>query len=253
MENFNRPENNDNVPELDNVGNVSFDEVAEIYDYEKMGDTIEEELEEFRGKSSIEQREVNEEVSNGFSLDALDDVGEGVNVGIREEEGEIEEEEPLEEYFSSAEFMIWLLELALVWSTNFYLKNQELDKISISEFEKTKTEQRFLVKSLAKVLRKHNTKVSPEMELLFAIGSAYGMKIKGIIKKQRERKEEDLIKHKKNSAKIIKISPKVAVKEKLKTNIEEYNKKEIFIFDPNGIEKEEEEEEVKSNGINIIG
>ena len=91
--------------------------------------------------------------------------------------------------FNSAEFMIFVVELVIVWGTNFYLKKNNLDSISLDEFEKSQRQQKALIKAWAKLLMKHSVKVGPEFELLFLMGSTYGMKIKGIVKRQEERKE----------------------------------------------------------------
>lgn len=187
------------------VPKESFDSVAQVMDYEKGGDTIESELAAFRESSKSEQKESNkiieesieeveeeQESEGGFNIDDLGtpEPYEG-NEGETEEEEETEPEELLEDYFSSAEFVIFVIELIIVFATNFYLKQNDLDSIGIEEFKKTAREQKTLVKSWAKILRKHSVKVGAEFELLFAMGSTYGMKMKGIVERQRERKEEN--------------------------------------------------------------
>jgi hypothetical protein len=249
MEEFKKPDYNESVPSLGNEFNATFDDVVEVYEYEKAGSIIEQELEEFRSSSSSEQKKHNEEVNEGgFSLDSLDSTEGEEGEGQGEEgegEGEGEEERgELEDYFSSAEFIIWVLELALVWGTNIYLKNNNLDKIGLEEFEKTNREQKYLVKSFAKVLQKYNKKVSPEMELIFAVGSAYGMKIKGIVKRQEERKEEELKnKNKKGVTNAKKTPRKKQPAPPYKAEVvskKDSKKSETFSLDVSGIEEVEE-------------
>jgi len=143
----------------------------------------------------------------GINLDDLDDEdasafeNDDTVEQLEDEENDGTEGEELEDYFASAEFTIWVIELIMVWGMNFYLKRLELDAIGIEEFKKTKEEQKFLVKTWARVLQKHNAKVSPEMELLFSMGSAYIMKMRNIVEAQRLRKMKQEMEAKRDGTK----------------------------------------------------
>ncbi len=215
----------DNNPSIVDISEGSFDSIKDIFKDEKGGKTIDKELEEFKSLSGNEKEEVNEEIedSGGFGLD---DLGEGGEI-LEEVEEEVEEEDELEDYFESAEFIIFILELAIVFGTNFYLKQKGLDKIGIEEFDKTARQQKSLVKSWAKVLRKHKTKVSPEVELLFNMGASYGIKIQGIVKRQEERKLLEIEKNskKKPRGKVIPIKQKKS--EPVSNEVEEEVEKKV--------------------------
>lgn len=205
MEEVNKMLHKDYNPITSDISDGSFDSIKEIFKEEKGGKTIDKELEDFSNSNSIEREEINDSVEEqgGFSIDDLDSDG-GIYSEEDKQEEEEEEEEPLEDYFESAEFIIFILELAIVFGTNFYLKQKNLDKIGIEEFEKTSRQQKSLVKSWAKVLKKHNAKVSPEVELLFNMGASYGIKIQGIVKRQEERKlisDRKLLKNVKSNVK----------------------------------------------------
>lgn len=194
----------DEIAINDNIKESTFDEVTEIFSYEKSGDTIEKELEEFNSLDSTEKETLNEAIDTKSGFD-LDDLGETSIRDIEnetldsEEEGEVEEieQDTIEDYFTSAEFVIFIVELAIVWGTNMYLKSNDLDKISIEEFKKTKREQKALLETWAELLQKHNLKVGVEARLIMNMGSAYGMKLKGIVREQKLRKELEIEKSKK--------------------------------------------------------
>lgn len=194
----------DEIAINDNIKESTFDEVTEIFSYEKSGDTIEKELEEFNSLDSTEKETLNEAIDNKSGFD-LDDLGETSIRDIEnetldsEEEGEGEEieQDTIEDYFTSAEFVIFIVELAIVWGTNMYLKSNNLDKISIEEFKKSKREQKALLETWAELLQKHNLKVGVEARLIMNMGSAYGMKLKGIVREQKLRKELEIEKNKK--------------------------------------------------------
>jgi hypothetical protein len=191
--------------EGNSIPNESFDKIASVMDYEKEGETIKRELEEYRGASSSEKETINEEIVKDIEEEVeeevefdLDDLGndaepyEGNTTPDGEEDLEVAVEEDIEDYMDSAEFIIFIVELVIVWGTNFYLKKNDLDSIALEEFEKTQRQQKALIKAWAKILMKHSVKVGPEFELLFLMGSTYGMKVKGIVKAQKERKELQL-------------------------------------------------------------
>jgi len=249
----------------------SFESVANVMEYEKGGDTIENELAEFRKESKSKQDKINEEieesiesenevedgkenVKDGFSFD---DLGEpepydGNEFG-EEEDGEIEPEEALEDFFSSAEFIIFVIELIIVWATNFYLKQNQLDSISIDEFKKTVREQKTLVKAWAKILRKHSVKIGAEFELLFAMGSTYGMKMQGIVVRQKERKERRDEKIQKNSFKGVVLPPENYSEEKPKKT--KVNKDNFRLDEEKEIEEAVEEVKITKKGggaINLL-
>lgn len=193
MESIKALEHNDNTPDFVEVEEGSFDSIAGIFDSEKGGNTIEKELDEFSSASSTEKDEINStiEEENGFNLD---DLGSSEDEDSDSSEGqeEVVQEDELEDYFESAEFIIFIIELAIVWGTNYYLKSKNLDKITKDELEVTARQHKSLVKSWAKVLRKHKAKVSPEVELLFNMGASYGIKIQAIVKKQEDRKKREI-------------------------------------------------------------
>jgi hypothetical protein len=195
---------------------VNFDDITDSFLEEKGGTRIEKELNDFDIASSSEKDKINEkvEVENFEQVeDGLDSLGSNENTSEESSEESSEEEEEqqgeIEDYFESAEFLIWILELAIVFGTNFYLKNQQLDSIGIEEFERTKAQQKRFVKSVSKVLMKHNAKISPEAELLFQLGANYVMQIGSIVKRQKARKEEEI----KNRVK------KPVVKQQKKTSV----------------------------------
>lgn len=170
------------------VGNSS--SLEDIFDYEKTSPTIEKDLESFKNQSSSEKEKAEEKVEEhtGFSLDDLVEEEDEEEV---EEEGSPKEEKPqeeIEEYFESAKFVIWIIELVIVWGLNYYLKNNSLDKIDKEVFKKTVTEEKFLIKSWAKVLHKYSFKIGVEIELIFAIGGVYGTKLQNIILQQELKK-----------------------------------------------------------------
>ncbi len=201
-------------------------DVEDIFDYDKDSSTIQKELEEF------EKNGEDESVSEGFGFDDFGDdeesIGEDTEDVISSDEEQVDDRGDVEDYFDSAEFVIFITEIIIVFGTNFYLKYNKLDKISIKDFDKTAGQQKLLVKSWAKVLHKHNAKVSPEMELLFALGSAYGMKISSIVDKQKAKKYDEMIKAQKEGAKA-----KVGKAKVVKTPKKKDNKEDISpaIFD----------------------
>lgn len=244
----------------------SFESVANIMEYEKGGDTIDTELAEFRKESKSKQAEINEEIEenieteneveengkenvsgDGFSFDDLGDPEpyEGNEFG-EEEDGEIEPEEALEDFFSSAEFIIFVIELIIVWATNFYLKQHQLDSIGIEEFKKTAREQKTLVKAWAKILRKHSVKIGAEFELLFAMGSTYGMKMQGIVVRQKERKERKDAKIEKNSIKRVVLPPENYSETKPKKT--KVNKENFRLNEDEEIEEAVEEVVIEKKG-----
>ena len=195
---------NDEIPINDTIKESTFDEVTEIFGYEKSGDTIEKELEEFNSLDSTEKETLNKAIDTKSGFD-LDDLGETSIRDIEnetldseeDEEGEEIEQDTIEDYFTSAEFVIFIVELAIVWGTNMYLKSNDLDKISIEEFKKSKREQKALLETWAELLQKHNLKVGVEARLIMNMGSAYGMKLKGIVREQKLRKQIEIEKNKK--------------------------------------------------------
>lgn len=248
------------------VPKESFSSVAEVMNYEKSGDAIENELAEYREYSKSKQKDIDEEVegkieeakeeaeefvgeddSSDFDIDDLgvhepytdNEFGETL-----EEAEDVEPEELLEDFFSSAEFVIFVIELIIVWATNFYLKQNELDTIGIEEFKKTAREQKTLVKAWAKILRKHSVKIGAEFELLFAMGSTYGMKMKGIVERQKDRKELKMKNINKNVEKGVTIPPdnineekpkkKKVTKDNFRVNDEEEVLEEVVITKKDG-------------------
>lgn len=161
----------------------SLEDVKDVFDYDKDSVTIQKEIEHFEKEgATVEQEE-------SFGFDDFSEGGEfeeSQPLGITNEEEEEEEDKgEIEDYYDSAEFVIFVTEIILVFATNFYLKYNKLEKITIDAFNKTKSQHKLLVRSWAKVLQKHNAKVSAEMELLFALGSAYGMKMSSIVQQQK--------------------------------------------------------------------
>lgn len=200
---------NDNAVKQDIIKDSNFDTVGSMFDDERGSRTIEKELEEFSSLGSTGKEEINSKIEDKIGID-LDDLGGNEesafdefenDSSVEQLEDEEQDEDTVEDYYSSAEFVIWIIELVIVWGTNVYLKKNNLDKISIKEFKKTNSEQKFLTKSWAKVLHKHKFKVSPELELIMAMGSAYVMKIKGIIERQELRKEKSDFEKKKEAFK----------------------------------------------------
>lgn len=274
QEEFTPVENSDNIIinksiNSDNINSVTFDKVAGIFDDEKGSNTIDKELKEFNDFNNEEREEINDKINhnadinlddldsteNSSAFDGLDDLDSlDIDDTAEQLEDEVEEQQSeLEDFFGSAEFVIWIMELIMVFGMNFYLKRNQLDSIGIEAFNKTAREQKFLVKSWAKVLQKRNAKVSPEMELLFALGSTYVMKLKGIVEAQKLRKEKADFEALKNSkkkgnkknrknGKVVDItnhqkeSPIAEEKEKKKTKINKDNFK---------LEKDKEIEEVE--------
>lgn len=258
----------------DGMQSMSFEQVGSVFDFERGSPTIEKELDEFNSMSSNEREEIDIKLDEKQGLD-LDDLGEGetsafddvinddFDNGIDSEGEEIVDDRgELEDYFSSAEFVIWITELILVWGTNFYLKRNNLDSIGIEAFKKTQGEQKFLVKSWAKVLQKNNAKVSPEMELLMALGSTYVMKMKNIVKEQKIRSKEkeleareEALKKKTKKGKVVDITkhqktekekPKAEVKKEVKKEVKNKGKKvdvkdRSIVFDTDNIEQVEED------------
>ena len=193
MEDFTPIENSDNIPNEINFDDSSiksstFDEIADAFEYEKTSPKIEAEIESYTKASSSEKEKIDSIKNEGIG-NSLDSFGEEET---KETEGaeEIEEvHQEIEDYFSSAEFIIFIVDIVMVWGLNYYLKSQELDKISSKEFEKTAREQKILVKAFAKVLMKHSVKISPEVELLMTIGGTYATKCKSIVDKQKIRQQ----------------------------------------------------------------
>jgi len=257
-----------NQSNSDGMQSMSFEQVGIVFDFERGSPTIERELEEFNSMSSGEREQIDTKLDEKQGLD-LDDLGseeksafddvinDDFEEGTQDEEIEQEDERgELEDYFASAEFVIWITELVLVWGTNFYLKKNNLDSIGIEAFKKTQGEQKFLVKSWAKVLRKNNAKVSPEMELVMALGSTYVMKMKSIVKEQKIRSKEKELeirekKIKKKEGKVVNIDkhqktePKTVKKEVKKESKKKPEKVDVndrsILFDTDNIEEIEEE------------
>ena len=235
---------NDEIPINDTIKESTFDEVTEIFGYEKSGDTIEKELEEFNSLDSTEKKVLNEAIDNKSGFD-LDDLGETSIRDIEnetldseeDEEGEEIEQDTIEDYFTSAEFVIFIVELAIVWGTNMYLKSNDLDKISIEEFKKSKREQKALLETWAELLQKHNLKVGVEARLIMNMGSAYGMKLKGIVREQKLRKQIEIEKNKK----AIKVIPLSNVKKS------EEKKKEFKLNKDNKLPTVEEQQKDVDN------
>jgi hypothetical protein len=188
----------------------SIEDVKSVFDYDKDSQTIQKEIEYFE----IEGATPEQEESLGFD-DFGEDEEEGLNSLSSSGTKEVEEEEDkgeIEDYYDSAEFVIFVTEIILVFATNFYLKYNKLEKITIDAFEKTKSQHKLLVRSWAKVLQKHNAKVSAEMELLFALGSAYGMKMNNIVQQQKALAYDKLM-EKANIKAVKKAEPLKVVKE----------------------------------------
>lgn len=194
----------------------SIEDVKSVFDYDKDSQTIQKEIEHFEIEGATPEQEEN----FGFDDFGEDEEGSVNSLGSSGNE-EIEEEEDkgeIEDYYDSAEFVIFVTEIILVFATNFYLKYNKLEKITIDAFEKTKSQHKLLVRSWAKVLQKHNAKVSSEMELLFALGSAYGMKVSNIVQQQKALAFDKLM-EKANNKTVKKVEPlKVVKEEKPKSN-----------------------------------
>ena len=222
--------------ESNDFGNASFDDLTSDFSDPKGGTKIDEELEAYRNASSSEKETIDKKVEvEDFEDDDLDSLGDDSGEEGSEEsetEEQTQEEGEIEDFFESAEFIIWILELAIVYGTNFYLKSQELDVIGEEEFKRTQAGQKRFVKTLSKVLMKHNAKISPEVELLFQIGANYVMQIRNIIKRQRDRKEEQIKKNPKR--------PNV-----VKTKTTKKERKEF-------VQAEEVSEEVSNQNLKVV-
>ena len=234
-------------------------DVEDVFDYDKDSETIQKEIEEFNKNGETEEAKE----SFGFDDFAEEETdNENVENVISSDEEVVEDKGEIEDYFDSAEFVIFVTEIIIVFGTNFYLKYNKLDKITIKDFNKTAGQQKLLVKSWAKVLHKNNAKVSPEMELLFALGSAYGMKISSIVDSQKAKKYDELMKAQKKgtSTKRMRVEPKDEAVyddsftpsfdvdfenvEEVATSHEEYNRKEERKHD-----KKEKEVKKPSKGL----
>jgi len=237
---------NDEIPINDTIKESTFDEVTEIFSYEKSGDTIEKELKEFNSLDNAEKETLNKAIDTKSGFD-LDDLGETSIRDIEnetldseeDEEGEEIEQDTIEDYFTSAEFVIFIVELAIVWGTNMYLKSNDLDKISIEEFKKSKREQKALLETWAELLQKHNLKVGVEARLIMNMGSAYGMKLKGIVREQKLRKQIEMCKERIEKA--IKVIPLSNVKKS------EEKKKEFKLNKDNKLPTIEEQQKDVDN------
>lgn len=192
-DNFKAPDFNDFDFNLDvdvETSNGGMDEVKEIFNYEKDSPTIQKELD-------IHNAGKQTEATKGFSLNDLGGNDEGDNLSSvassSEEEEQGEQAGEIEDYFESAEFIIFITEAIILFGTNFYLKSNALEKVTIEAFKKTAGQQKALKKAWARVLQKHNAKVSPEVELLMVLGSAYGMKVSSIIDEQKAKKKVELV------------------------------------------------------------
>ena len=225
----------------------SIEDVKSVFDYDKDSQTIQKEIEYFENEGPTPEQEE----SFGFD-DFGEDEEEGINSLSSSGTEEIEEEDKgeIEDYYDSAEFVIFVTEIILVFATNFYLKYNKLEKITIDAFEKTKSQHKLLVRSWAKVLQKHNAKVSAEMELLFALGSAYGMKMNNIVQQQKALAYDKLM-EKANIKVVKKVEPlKVVKEEKPKSSgiafeSEEEEKDEHKEFRDNMFKEEPPKEKVK--------
>jgi len=105
----------------DNLERSTFDEVSDILDYEKDSPTIQKEVTEFDGFSNEKKEQLKEAVESvGSGFDFLDDttsldsIIEDSETAKNEQQEEAEIEETIEEYFQSAEFMIFIIDLAIV-------------------------------------------------------------------------------------------------------------------------------------------
>jgi hypothetical protein len=223
----------------------SIEDVKSVFDYDKDSQTIQKEIEYFENEGATPEQEENfgfddfgedeEEISNSLSSSGREEIEE-------EDKGEIED------YYDSAEFVIFITEIILVFATNFYLKYNKLEKITIEAFEKTKSQHKLLVRSWAKVLQKHNAKVSAEMELLFALGSAYGMKMNNIVQQQKALAYDKLM-EKASSFKNQKAETMKVVKEVKK---EEKQKSSGVAFDVDFESVEEDKDEHKEFRDNMF-
>jgi hypothetical protein len=247
-------EHKNTAPIKDDFESADFDDLTASFLEPKGGTKIDEELEKYRSASSSEKEEIDSKVeveSFEDDLDSLGDSEDEENLGSNKNENKDSEEEEevgeIEDFFESAEFLIWILELAIVWGTNFYLKRQELDTIGVEEFERTKAQQKRFVKSVSKVLMKNNAKISPELELLFHIGANYVMQIGAIVKRQKLRKELKI----KNTL----VKAKVIKKQTTKNEAKDFREVEEVLEEVKQVNNEEltktvvvEEEEKEENG-----
>lgn len=238
-------ENNNDVQVFGGNENELFDSL----DYERTSKTIERELKEFE-QTGVEQE--------SFSFDDLDsneeDIsGNDVSIEVQQPQGE------LEDYFDSAEFVIFITEFIILFGLNFYLKSNGLDKVGSDAFKKSKSQEKMLIKAWAKIMQKYNAKVTPELELVIALGNVYGMRINTIIDEQKEKKQKEVKKQleknykEKNSGKNVKqkkekttFTPNFAdVVEEEETNIKTEEKSEVELE----IVKDDNKKDY-SNGIN---
>jgi hypothetical protein len=206
MEDFTPIQNEDNTPINHNIESDTLDSITDMFKEDKGGKTIDKELKEHRDlfSSNEDSRtgldELGEEEVEDSGRNSLDSFGEEDDSSkvyddegnlVEEEYEEAVEEDELEDYFESAEFVIFIIEFIIMFGTNFYLKSQQLDSIAKEQLELTKRQQKTLIKAWAKVLRKHNTKISDEAQLLMTMGGIYGKKISDIVKEQKVRKQEE--------------------------------------------------------------
>lgn len=208
----------------DNLNVSTFDEVSSIMDYEKDSPTIQKDIKEFENLSSEEKNTLEdavESVGHGFGFIDEESNFEKVVGDAEEQQAEDLEvleaetvEEPVEEFISSAEFMLNALDILIIIGLNIYLKTKGLDKVSQAELKKEAIQQRVLVKRLAEVLKKHNQKISVELQFALALFGTYGSIVKNIITKQELRKAKEIAEGRKKPVenKVVKNSSKIKAK-----------------------------------------
>jgi len=215
----------------DDMETVSFETATDIFNYEKDSPTIQKEIKEFEGLSSDKKEALKDAVdSKGFGFADLDDTENGFDDIIEEKQAQdIEEEsqfqeqvveQPIEEFFQSAEFVIMVLDFIIIYGTNIYLKQNQLDKVGKEELRREKIEQKVLRDALAEVLKKYNYKMSPEVNLCIVLISGYGVKVKAIVDRQKMRKSLEIAEARVSGKKPVPQEVKMAtVKDKVKEEV----------------------------------
>lgn len=166
------------------IVNGNLEDINSIWEYEKSSPTIEKELEAFKnGSETIVKKEYSlDELSSKQgseqSSEQISDVDSDVVVVQSE----------MEDFLESADFVIMVVQWVIIFGTNFYLKSNDLEKITIKDFNISKSGERLERRAWARVLQKYNLKTAPEFELIIALGSVYGTKIKGIVSDREEQK-----------------------------------------------------------------